>query len=120
MAPACLKRRLASIGSLARDLSPMAACPDAQLGETGGKMTGDQGMDSSYKDRIGDVAEIMLDYVENGKTFQTDKIMKVPTRSYTDPDQWGAEIELIFKRVPLMLALTCELPKPGDYKATEA
>jgi phenylpropionate dioxygenase-like ring-hydroxylating dioxygenase large terminal subunit len=72
------------------------------------------------RQRIGDVAEIMLDYVENDKTFQTDKILKVPTSAYTNPDQWEAEIELIFKRVPLMLALTCEMPKPGDYKAMEA
>jgi phenylpropionate dioxygenase-like ring-hydroxylating dioxygenase large terminal subunit len=69
---------------------------------------------------IGTVAETMLDYVENGKTFMTEKSMTVPTRSYTDPDQWGAEMELIFKRVPLMLALTCEMPKPGDYKAMDA
>jgi len=62
----------------------------------------------------------MLDYVENDTTFQTDKILSVPTRAYTDPDQWHAEVELIFKRVPLMLALTCEMPKPGDYKAMEA
>mgnify|MGYP000866742810 CR=1 FL=1 len=68
---------------------------------------------------IGDVAQIMLDYVENDTTFMTDKILSVPTRSYTDPDQWHAEIELIFKRVPLMLALSCEMPKPGDYKALE-
>lgn len=72
------------------------------------------------RQHIGDVAEIMLDYVENDKTFQTDKVMSVPSTSYTDPDQWGAEMELIFKRVPLMLALTCELPNPGDYKAMEA
>jgi phenylpropionate dioxygenase-like ring-hydroxylating dioxygenase large terminal subunit len=72
------------------------------------------------RQRIGDVAEIMLDYVENDKTFQTDKILSVPTRAYTDPDQWQAEMELIFKRVPLMLALSCEMPKPGDYKAMEA
>lgn len=69
---------------------------------------------------IGDVAEKMLDYVENDTTFMTDKVMSVPSRSYTDPDQWAAEMELIFKRVPLMLALTCEMPNPGDYKAMEA
>lgn len=69
---------------------------------------------------IGDVAETMLDYVENGGTFMTDKVMTVPTRAYTDPDQWAAEMELIFKRVPLMLALSCEMPNPGDYKAMEA
>ena len=69
--------------------------------------------------RIGEVAEILLDYLENNKTFQTDKIMSVPPSSYTDGGQWRAEIDLIFKRVPLMLALSCEMPKPGDYKAME-
>lgn len=70
--------------------------------------------------KLGDVAEIMLDYVENKKTFQTDKPMTVPTRSYTDNDQWRAEMELVFKRVPLMLAFTAELPNPGDYKTMDA
>jgi phenylpropionate dioxygenase-like ring-hydroxylating dioxygenase large terminal subunit len=69
---------------------------------------------------IGNAAEAMLDYVETGTTFMTDKTMSVPTSSYTDADQWGAEMELIFKRVPLMLAMTCEMPNPGDYKAMEA
>lgn len=71
------------------------------------------------RQQIGNVAEIMLDYVEQDRTFQTDKVMTIPSSSYTDPDQWGAEMELIFKRLPLMLALTCELPNPGDYKAME-
>ena len=70
--------------------------------------------------RVGDVAEIMLDYVENNKTFLTDKPMRVPSRTYTDKDQWKAEMELVFKRVPLMLAFTAELPHPGDYKAMDA
>jgi len=69
---------------------------------------------------IGDAAEKMLEYVETDSTFMTDKVMEIPSASYTDPDQWGAEIELIFKRVPLMLALSCEMPNPGDYKAMEA
>jgi phenylpropionate dioxygenase-like ring-hydroxylating dioxygenase large terminal subunit len=68
----------------------------------------------------GRLAEIMLDYVEHGTTFTTPRILSVPVRSYTDPDQWHAEMELIFKRVPLMLALSCEMPRPGDYKAMDA
>lgn len=72
------------------------------------------------RELIGDIAAKMLDYVETDTTFMTDQAMTVPSRSYTDPDQWGAEIELIFKRVPLMLALSCEMPNPGDYKAMEA
>lgn len=71
-------------------------------------------------ENIGGVAETMLDYVENNKTFLTEKPMKVPTSTYTDPDQWRAEMELVFMRVPLMLAFTAELPHPGDFKAMDA
>ena len=69
---------------------------------------------------VEDVAAKMLDYVETGSTFQTDRIMTVPAKNYTDPDMWKREMDLVFKRVPLMLALTAELPKPGDYKAMDA
>lgn len=69
---------------------------------------------------IGDVAEVLLDYVEHDRTFRSDKITTVPSRAYTDPDQWAREMDLIFKRVPLMLALSCELPEPGSYKAMDA
>ncbi|RZF63202.1 (2Fe-2S)-binding protein [Sphingomonas populi] len=70
--------------------------------------------------QIGDVAEIMLGYVEQGKTHQGAGPRTVPTASYVDKDQFKAEIELVFKRVPLMLAFTAELPNPGDYKAMDA
>src|SRR3546814_18694957 len=43
-----------------------------------------------------------------------------PTESYTSKDQGRAGMGLVFKRVPLMLAFTAELPNPGDYKAMEA
>ncbi len=69
---------------------------------------------------IGDVAETLLDYVEHNRTFQSNKITTVPAKAYTDPDQWAREMDLIFKRVPLMLALSCELPEPGSYKAMDA
>jgi len=69
---------------------------------------------------VGNVAQIMLDYVEQGRTFQSDRITTVPAVNYLDPARWSKEMELIFKRVPLMLALTAELPKPGDYKAMDA
>ncbi|WP_156680934.1 aromatic ring-hydroxylating oxygenase subunit alpha [Sphingomonas profundi] len=68
----------------------------------------------------GDVAEILLDYVERDETFQSDKILSVPTSAYTDPALWQKEMDVIFKRVPLMLALSCELPQPGSYKAMDA
>lgn len=69
---------------------------------------------------IGDIAEILLDYVEQDRTYQSDRITTVPALSYSDPAQWAREMDLIFHRVPLMLALSCELPDPGSYKAMDA
>lgn len=69
---------------------------------------------------IGDIAEILLDYVENDGTFQSDRITTVPTDAYFDQELWQREMDLVFKQVPLMLALSCELPNPGDYKAMDA
>ena len=43
---------------------------------------------------VGEIAEILLDYVENDRTYQSDKITTVPTSSYTDPDQWQREMDL--------------------------
>lgn len=70
--------------------------------------------------QLGDVAEIMLGYVENKTTFQTDNVLRVPAASYTDAEQWQREIDLIFKKLPLALAFTSEMPNPGDYKAMDA
>jgi phenylpropionate dioxygenase-like ring-hydroxylating dioxygenase large terminal subunit len=72
------------------------------------------------RQRIVEVAQILLDYFEGNRTFQGTSIMSVPAASYLDPQQWRAELNLIFKRVPLMLALSCEMPGPGTYKALEA
>ncbi|OYU35514.1 SRPBCC family protein [Novosphingobium sp. PASSN1] len=70
-------------------------------------------------ERIGAAAAKMRGYVEQKQTFLTSAVKRVPARSYTDPDQWKAEMELVFRRLPLMLAFTAELPKPGDYKAMD-
>ena len=68
-------------------------------------------------ERNGNAAEIMLDYVETNSTYQGETTMRVAARSYTDTGQWEAERELIFRRLPLLLAFSAELANPGDYKA---
>ncbi|MGC6512472.1 MAG: aromatic ring-hydroxylating oxygenase subunit alpha [Parvibaculales bacterium] len=65
-------------------------------------------------------AEKLYEYVKEGKTFQTDKITRVPSSVYSDPEMWEKEIDLIFKKLPLCLAASAELPESGDYKAMEA
>jgi len=66
------------------------------------------------------VAEALFEYANNKTTFQTDKIVSVPASAYTDPDQWQAEIDSIFKRTPLCLATSAELKGPNSFKAMEA
>ncbi|MET0546475.1 MAG: SRPBCC family protein [Caulobacterales bacterium] len=69
---------------------------------------------------IGKVVEHLLDYVENDRTFSTDKVVKVPAANYLDESRWRREMDSIFLRLPLVLAASCELPEPGAYKAMEA
>ena len=49
-----------------------------------------------------------------------DKIKTIPASYFFDPAQYELEVSRIFKRVPLLLAATAELPNPGDYKTLEA
>ncbi|GGC16801.1 (2Fe-2S) ferredoxin [Novosphingobium marinum] len=74
---------------------------------------------SGMSEAYGKVAEQLLHFVEAKTTDQTDRTLKVPVADYLDPKRWEREVELIFKRLPLMLALSIELPENGDYKAME-
>ena len=51
---------------------------------------------------------------------QESDVFRVPTLNYYGRDRWEREMEAVFKRLPLMLALSGEMRNPGDYKAMEA
>lgn len=72
-----------------------------------------------YHDVIGQEAEKMLEYVETGTTHCAETTMEVPATAYTDPDIFAREKAEIFMKLPLLAALTAEMPNPGDYKAME-
>lgn len=59
-------------------------------------------------------------HVRNKTTDQAEGTWKEPVENYSDPELFQAEIETIFKRIPLPLALSCELPEKNSYKATMA
>ena len=71
------------------------------------------------RNNIGNAAERLLAFSESNTTYQAADIVTVPAKRYTDRNEAEAEIDMIFKRLPLMLALSCEIPEPGDYKALE-
>jgi phenylpropionate dioxygenase-like ring-hydroxylating dioxygenase large terminal subunit len=57
--------------------------------------------------------------VHAGKCEQAEQVLTVPADLYYDQTRWQLEIDRVFKRVPLMLALSCELRNPGDFKTIE-
>ena len=59
-------------------------------------------------------------HAKAGTIEQAPDIVKVPVQNYFDPDRWQLEMDRIFQRMPLLLAMTDELRNPGDYKAMEA
>ncbi|MSR13961.1 MAG: aromatic ring-hydroxylating dioxygenase subunit alpha [Gammaproteobacteria bacterium] len=42
--------------------------------------------------------------------------MSIPIEAYIDPARYRAEVERLFKHLPLALALSLELPGPGSYR----
>jgi phenylpropionate dioxygenase-like ring-hydroxylating dioxygenase large terminal subunit len=66
---------------------------------------------------LNDILERLRVNVETGLPDQTDQPMKVPASTYADVAQFQREIDEIFLGVPLLVALACEVPEPGDYVA---
>jgi carnitine monooxygenase subunit len=60
-----------------------------------------------------------IECVRSGSIDLRDEVRRVPAEQYYDPDRWRLEIDRVFKRMPLMLAMSCELGKPGDFKTLE-
>ena len=71
-----------------------------------------------YKAKLIEIA-INKEHAEKGTMVLVDDVVKIPAENYYDPVRWKKEIDLIFKRLPLVLAVSKEIPNPGDYKAME-
>jgi phenylpropionate dioxygenase-like ring-hydroxylating dioxygenase large terminal subunit len=61
----------------------------------------------------------VIDFVERGTTELADTIFLNPVSTYACPHQAAREQERFFRRQPLFFGLSCELPKPGDYRADD-
>jgi len=62
------------------------------------------------------MGERAIQHAKNGTTDWSDSVFSVPVEDYLDADRWREEMDAIFMRLPLLLAFTCELREPGDYK----
>jgi phenylpropionate dioxygenase-like ring-hydroxylating dioxygenase large terminal subunit len=59
-------------------------------------------------------------HLANGTTDSVPYNLRVPAAHYTDDTQAATEIERLFRREPLLVALTPDLPSPGDYLTHDA
>jgi phenylpropionate dioxygenase-like ring-hydroxylating dioxygenase large terminal subunit len=66
------------------------------------------------------MAKRMLAFYEAGTTERAAEHYRVPVANYIDAARWEREMDRIFRRVPLPLALTCELREANAYKAMDA
>ncbi|MBI1181049.1 MAG: Rieske 2Fe-2S domain-containing protein [Alphaproteobacteria bacterium] len=67
-----------------------------------------------------EMAKDALAHGKAGTISQAPEVMKIKADVYTDDARFEQEKKLIFRRMPLMLAPSAELPNPGDYKAMDA
>ena len=59
----------------------------------------------------------LIAHAQAGTIDQAPSVARIPVSAYTDPALFELEKKRIFRRLPLMLAPSCELPEPGSYKA---
>ncbi|SEJ76528.1 Phenylpropionate dioxygenase, large terminal subunit [Pseudomonas linyingensis] len=64
-------------------------------------------------------ARDMLHRLDSQQIDLAPDILSVDADIYVSPERFEAEKRLLFRRLPLMLAASCELAEPNSYKAME-
>ncbi|MEZ5407110.1 MAG: aromatic ring-hydroxylating dioxygenase subunit alpha [Acidimicrobiales bacterium] len=65
------------------------------------------------------MARRTLAHTRAGTVPLAEGIVKVPAANYVDPDRYRAELDLIFRRLPLVAAASAELHRPRDYRSID-
>jgi phenylpropionate dioxygenase-like ring-hydroxylating dioxygenase large terminal subunit len=73
-------------------------------------------MSDYEKQQVVQLVQRAVKHARAGTTDSTESIFRLPVELYS-PGRWQQEMDAIFRRLPLMLAMSCELRHPGDYKA---
>jgi carnitine monooxygenase subunit len=72
------------------------------------------------REQLVSIARRGVAHVENGTQDLAPGVHQVPVTNYYDPDRWQREMDMVFRRLPLVMGFSAELREPGDYKALEA
>lgn len=66
-----------------------------------------------------DVGTRLLANVDANRSDFAGSMMLVPAEEYRDPARFAREVEVVFRRNPLLVALSCDIPNPGDFTTME-
>ena len=62
-----------------------------------------------------DLAARALKHFNEGTTDRAPSQMRIPVSAYTDEAQFQAERQAVFFESPIAVALSLEIPNPGDF-----
>lgn len=62
-----------------------------------------------------DLTRQILRDLEARTTSLADAVTTNPVSAYTDPARMQREVEVLFRRYPLLMGASCQLREPGDY-----
>src|SRR6476659_2804826 len=63
------------------------------------------------------LARRALAHMRAKSTDQAESTMALPVEAYLDADRYRHEVDRIFRKLPLALALSIELAQPKNYRA---
>ena len=74
---------------------------------------------AAARDHLVAVARDLFTHAEAGTIPLADDVVELPASRYFDPEHFEREQRLLFRRVPVVVAATCELSNPGDRVALD-
>lgn len=67
-------------------------------------------------DKHNEIIAKVLNDVREGTTDQAPSTYQVPSDHYTSQERWDQEMNLIFRKLPIFVGLSQEIPNSGDFK----
>lgn len=66
------------------------------------------------------ILKALVEHLDNGTTADAGGIMRLPMSEYTCPQLLAQKQDAFFRKVPLLMGLSSQLPKPGTYWSDNA
>jgi phenylpropionate dioxygenase-like ring-hydroxylating dioxygenase large terminal subunit len=63
------------------------------------------------------IMDRLFAHLANNSTDMADQQLEIPMSYYLDEELWQQELQEIFYKIPLPVAMSVALPNPGDFKA---